>query len=79
MYRRLVDRWLGRKYRLTDYFFSLERCLKAKQLDRVAGLAKVARVELMTHPEKSPEYDFLMSEDYLGLVRGIQVNPYAML
>ncbi len=33
----------------------------------------------MTHPEKSAEYDFLMSEDYLDLVRGIQVNPYAML
>jgi len=79
MYRRLVDRWLARRYRLTDYFFSLERCLKAKQLDRVAGLAKVAKVEMMTHPEKFAEYDFLMSEDYLDLVRGIQVNPYAML
>ncbi len=79
MYRRLVDRWLSRRYRLTDYFFSLEACLKAKQLDRVAGLARVAKVELMTHPEQSAEYDFLMSEDYLNLMRGIQVNSYAML
>ena len=79
MYRRLVDRWLARKYQLTDYFFSLERCLKAKQLDRVAGLAREAKVELMAHPEKSAEYDFLMSEDYLNLVRGIQVGPYTML
>ena len=79
MYRRLVDRWLARKYRLTDYFFSLERCLKAKQLDRVAELARVAKVELMTHPEKSAEYDFLMSDDYVNLVRGIQVNSYAEL
>ena len=42
-------------------------------------MARVAKVELMTHPEKSVEYDFLMSEDYLNLVRGIQLNPYAML
>jgi hypothetical protein len=33
----------------------------------------------MTHPEQSAEYDFLMSEDYLNLMRGIQVNSYATL
>lgn len=77
IYRRLVDGWLARTYRLTDFFFSLEQCLKGKRLGRVIELAKVANVELMTHPEKTAEYDFLMSEDYLELMRGIHLNPYA--
>ena len=77
-YRRLVDHWLGRKYRLMDFFFSLEQCLKAKRLDRVADLARAAKVELMTHPEKPAEYAYLMSEDYFELVRGIEVNPYVL-
>jgi predicted glycoside hydrolase/deacetylase ChbG (UPF0249 family) len=77
IYRRLVDRWLGRSYRLTDFFFSLEQCLKEKRLSRVVELAKAASVELMTHPEKTAEYEFLMSDEYLELMRGIQLHPYA--
>ena len=77
-YRRLVDGWLGRRHVLMDFFFSLEQCLEAKRLGRVADLARTAKVELMTHPEKPEEYAFLMSDDYFQLVRGIEVNPYAL-
>src|SRR5207237_6047878 len=33
-YRGLVDRWLARKYRLTDYFFDLSQSLQEQKLDR---------------------------------------------
>jgi predicted glycoside hydrolase/deacetylase ChbG (UPF0249 family) len=78
-YRRMVDRRLARRHRITDYFFSLEQCLKENRLGRVAGLSRTANVELMTHPEKAPEYDWLMSEDYLKWSQGLQVRPYATL
>ena len=49
-YRILVDRWLARKYQLTDYFFDLTQCIQDNKLDRVVALARLSNVELMTHP-----------------------------
>ena len=49
-YRSLVDRWLARRYRLTDYFFDLTQSIREKKMDRVMALAEFTEVELMTHP-----------------------------
>ena len=40
-YRALVDRWLARRYRLTDYFFDLTQSIRGKKMDRVMALARV--------------------------------------
>lgn len=64
-YRRWVDRRLARRYQLTDYFFALSQCLGGPKLQRVIELSKVGQVELMTHPEKRDEYEFLTSEQFL--------------
>jgi predicted glycoside hydrolase/deacetylase ChbG (UPF0249 family) len=69
-YRRLVDRWLSRRYRLTDYLFNLAQCLDAAELARVFDLAKGAMVELETHPVKKAEYSCLMSDGYFELLSG---------
>jgi len=79
VYRHLIDGWLARRYRLTDYFFSLAQCLKAQRLDRVVALAKVAKVELMAHPEKSEEFVWLMSDGYASATQGLFVAPYSAL
>jgi hypothetical protein len=42
-------------------------------------LAKSGKVELMTHPEKSPEFDWLMSEDFLTSTRGLKLVDYTRL
>ena len=60
-YRQWVDRRLARDYQLTDYFFALSQNLQTDGLSRIIGLSKTRQVELMTHPEKRPEYEFLMS------------------
>src|SRR5436305_8482771 len=60
-YRALVDRWLARKYRLTDYFFDLSQSLQEQKLDRVVALAKFSKVELMTHPIIRTESEYLLS------------------
>ncbi len=39
-YRALVDRWLARRYPLTDYFFDLTQCIQEKKLDRVASFGQ---------------------------------------
>lgn len=78
-YRKRMDKWLGRRYRLTDYFFSLGQCLKANRLSRVVAMAKAANVELMTHPIDSGERDWLMSDTFLQITRELRLCSYAML
>src|SRR5260221_13625106 len=51
-YRSMVDRWLARKYSLTDFFFSLGQCLLPNRLSRVFELAKAANVAFITLPRE---------------------------
>lgn len=78
-YRRLVDRWLARKYRQTDYFFDLTQCIQENKLDRVAALARSEDVELMTHPINSQEMGYLMSDEFSGLLQRLEVGSYALV
>ena len=55
-YRNMVDRALGRAYRMTDYFFDIGQCLDGERLKRVLEIAKKCKVELMTHPYREREH-----------------------
>lgn len=74
-YRRVVDKWLARRYRLTDFFFALSQNLDAGHLKRIRDLAKNAVVELMTHPVKPDEYAFLVSDGYLSMLGDLGSFP----
>jgi chitin disaccharide deacetylase len=78
-YRALVDRSLGRRYQLTDYFFDLTQCIQEKKFDRVATLAKSSNVELMTHPIVQPEAKYLMSDEFRELLQCVEVGRYALV
>lgn len=78
-YRKFVDRWLARRYVMTDYFFSLGQCLRGRSLGRVADLARTSNVELMTHPIDSDEYAWLMSDQFSEATRGVRLETYARL
>lgn len=78
-YRRWVDRRLQRRYRLTDYFFSLPQCLERGKWPLVAGLARASKVEVMTHPVRPDEFDALMGESFLEMLRGLEVASYVMV
>jgi hypothetical protein len=66
-YRMLVDRWLARRYQLTDYFFDLTQSIHSKKLDRLMALARSSSVELMTHPVIPTESKYLLSEEFGAL------------
>ena len=78
-YRGLVDRWLARTYRLSDYFFDLTQCIEKRKLDRVAALAKSSSVELMTHPILEPEAKYLMSDEFSEILKRFEVGGYALI
>jgi chitin disaccharide deacetylase len=75
-YRRWVDKRLARTYRLTDYFFSLGRCLQTASVERVFRLAGSAEVELMTHPVKALEYEYLMGEQHLHALSSVRTGRF---
>ncbi len=78
-YRALVDRWLARRYRLTDYFFDLTQCIQENKLGRVTSLAKSSNVELMTHPIVPREADYLMGDEFSELLQRLEVGGYALV
>jgi chitin disaccharide deacetylase len=78
-YRGLVDHVLARRYRTTDFFFSLPQCLATDGLSRVFELATRSAVELMTHPLKSTEYKYLMSDAYLDGLQRVTAASYSAL
>jgi chitin disaccharide deacetylase len=78
-YRGLVDRWLARRYRLPDYFFDLTQCIQQKKLDRVAALAKSSNVELMTHPIVNVEAEYLLSDEFCGVLQRLELGSYALV
>jgi predicted glycoside hydrolase/deacetylase ChbG (UPF0249 family) len=79
IYRRFIDYWLARRYRLTDYFFSLPQSLDKGRLPHVARLSKSSKVELMTHPCKVDEYNSLMSDQYMDILRGVETASYLLV
>jgi predicted glycoside hydrolase/deacetylase ChbG (UPF0249 family) len=78
-YRHYVDFQLGQRFRLTDYFFALSRYLEPRQFETIAALARMGTVELMTHPERRAEFDWLMSDNYLKSTLGLQVGSFTAL
>jgi predicted glycoside hydrolase/deacetylase ChbG (UPF0249 family) len=78
-YRGLVDSWLARRYRLTDYFFDLTYCIREKKLDRVATLAKSSNVEIMTHPIVEGEMEYLMSDECQVMMERLEMGGYALV
>jgi chitin disaccharide deacetylase len=79
VYRSVVDKRLRARYGLTDYFFSLVPNLGPAGMKRVVQAASNSNVELMTHPANKDEYDWLMSDHHLELIRSIRTMSYASL
>jgi chitin disaccharide deacetylase len=78
-YRRLVDYWLARRYRLTDFFFGLSQGLQGGRMMRIVALAKTASVELETHPANENEYAYLMSDEYKKILDRAKRGTYSLL
>jgi chitin disaccharide deacetylase len=78
-YRALVDRFLARRYELTDYFFDLTQCMEQGKLDRAAALAGSSNVELMIHPILNKEEKYLMSDEFRAILQRLEIGGYALV
>jgi predicted glycoside hydrolase/deacetylase ChbG (UPF0249 family) len=78
-YRKMVDKYLSRNYRITDYFFALSHFLSPDCLTRITRLADDCVVELMTHPGQPEEFACLMSDSYKAFLGRIPSGTFASL
>jgi predicted glycoside hydrolase/deacetylase ChbG (UPF0249 family) len=78
LYRRIVDAHLGRRYELTDYFFSLAQCLNGRStpLSRVADLSKSSIVEIMVHPKNPMEFNYLIGDKFPHTLNNVGRRPW---
>ncbi|HEY6768052.1 MAG TPA: ChbG/HpnK family deacetylase [Candidatus Sulfotelmatobacter sp.] len=74
MYRGFQDRRLARKYRMTDYFFSLPPLDPASRLEEIFRLAQTAFVEVETHPVNAEEHQFLADGEIWRRNRGLPIS-----
>jgi chitin disaccharide deacetylase len=75
IYRRLVDRWLARRYRLVDFFFSLPPLATPNRLSRILALAREHVVEVETHPVSPEEHRFLVGGELFERTADIRITP----
>jgi chitin disaccharide deacetylase len=78
-YRRVIGTIIKRRYTCTDLFFSIEPHQKAERLQNIVNLSKFSNVELMVHPERKREFDYLMSEEYFQLISQSLRGTYGSL
>jgi predicted glycoside hydrolase/deacetylase ChbG (UPF0249 family) len=75
-YRAFVDWWVGLRCLQADYFFDLSQRMSPPQFARVCTLARDHSIELMCHPARRAESDFLGSPEYAAGVSGLRLSDY---
>lgn len=75
IYRRVVDRILAQRHRLTDFFFALQPLELLERLRRIVDLSRQFIVEVETHPQEPAEYSFLAGGKMRELIRDCLVAP----
>jgi hypothetical protein len=74
-YRQAIDWILGRRHRLTDFFFSIQPLAPPSRLHRILDLSHRYVVEVETHPQEPSEHAFLTSDGIRNLVGNFVIAP----
>jgi chitin disaccharide deacetylase len=78
LYRKFLGVCLSRRYICTDFLFSISPFRPEKLLQAV-NLAAKSNVEMMVHPEKKDEFEYLMNEEYLQIISRVQRGSFKEL
>ena len=74
LYRRVVDKMLGKRHKLTDYCFSLSPLEPESRIDEILSIAhRSVVVEVETHPVNPEEYQFLTGGEILRRTKGLKI------
>jgi chitin disaccharide deacetylase len=79
-YRKVADRLIARRHRLTDFFFALLPLQPPGRLERIFSLARRSVVEVETHALDAEEYRFLTEGEIFRRVGDVPIaSPYAVM
>ena len=79
LYRGGVDRIVGRRHRLTDFYFSIQPLEPPSHLVRKCSLASKFAVEMGAHPYNPQEHRFLAGGEIFRYTGGVQIaSRYAL-
>jgi predicted glycoside hydrolase/deacetylase ChbG (UPF0249 family) len=78
-YRWFAAKWIERRYRSAEFLFSLSDCIQFDGFGRIIQLARQANVELETHPEKTEELEWLLSDACAEMRSLVEMGNYAAL
>jgi predicted glycoside hydrolase/deacetylase ChbG (UPF0249 family) len=78
-YRKIVDFTLKKRFICTDYFFSISPVSGPSHLYRIVQLSKSSNVEMMVHPQKDEEYEYMMSNEYQQILSAAEFGTYGDL
>jgi len=79
IYRRLLDVIVDRRFLSTDYFFNIQPLGNIVRLQAIFDRADNHSIEIEVHPENADEIDFLLSDQYLSLLRSVHVVRFQEL
>jgi chitin disaccharide deacetylase len=79
LYRHCVDFILKGRYVCPDFFFSIAPVHGSERLLRIVNLSRLHNVELMVHPQKPDEYEYLMSAEYQEIIGKATTGIYGAL
>jgi hypothetical protein len=74
-YRKSIDYILGRRHRLTDFFFSILPLAPTSRLQQILDLSQRYVVEVETHPQVPSEYAFLTGDGIRKFAGNFAVAP----
>jgi chitin disaccharide deacetylase len=79
LYRYGVDFVLKQRYICPDFFFSIASVHANGRLLRIVELSQLHNVELMVHPQKPDEYEYLMSVEYQEIIGNAKIGIFGAL
>ncbi len=75
-YRKTIDTWLSRKYRITEYFNSIEPVEDKQRLRAYFQIASQCLFELEVHPGREHELAFLIGKDFKKLLGNTKLTNF---
>jgi len=79
IYRRLLDHYISRRYISSDAFYSLGPVEEFEKIKKIIRLSEIKNIELMVHPNRKEEFQFLQSDDYLKLISDKDLGHFSDL
>lgn len=76
LYRQILDIWISRSFISTNCFFSLAPVQNYERVRSIFNRATNNTIEIVVHPDKIEENEFLFSDQYQDLLDSVHIGGF---